>query len=333
MPFKLLKQATVPNPVGTILKVENVREGATKSKWGWQGGRNYTTKLKVQTSSQYVGAIQVIQSVAPRYGAFYRWPLVEFGGDPLPLLPVEQDTGSFLQSIECDPDGDDGVQWIVTLEYTPFDVEHEVGEQDPDGNAIDPTTKRPDVSWGFASSDKSMPMDESDPPQPYINTANDPLEDPPQGEEGRPILTISRAEWTYDVDWTKQFVNHVNEDDFLGFEANTVKCRDIPAKLVYDADWGNYWEVTYEFEIRNDEDGNGWDELVVNEGYRKLDASGNKVVIMISEAPASSPQLLTKDGKDTIDDGGVPYLLRFKRFKRAKFANLKIPDDILTTPV
>src|SRR4051794_8610102 len=115
----LLTTAEVINPAGSIVKIENCPPGKLRGTWAHQGGRTYTTALKVQTNSKYVGPIQIIQSVAPSWGAYYRWPLTELGGNSLPALPVERDTGSFLQSIACDPEGDDGKQWILTLEYGP----------------------------------------------------------------------------------------------------------------------------------------------------------------------------------------------------------------------
>jgi hypothetical protein len=327
--FRVVRRATVPNPSGSIVSIENDGPGILKGTWDAMGGRSYTSKLKVITSSAYVGTIQVILSLGFKYGAYYRWPLPEYNGTfILPLLPVEQDTGSFLQSIAAEQSSEDGREWTITLEYTPRDVETELGQQDEDG-VIDPTTKKPDVSWESAKYERSKPEDESDPKKPYINTVGDPIEDVPPTEEGRPILTIVRNEWTYDETWIQKYGDHVNSTPFLGYAPNVVKCKDINAKMIRDPDWDFYWEVTYQFEFRDDEEGNGWDTRLLNEGYRRLDFSGNKQVIMISGAPASSPQLLSQGG-DVLAAGTAPYFLTFKQFKSVDFTALNIPDDLLT---
>ncbi len=328
MAFILQRQATVPNPYGSVIRVQNTVPGSLKGEWKANSGRTYTTVLKVQTNSKYVGSIQVIQSVAPVWGAYYRWPLTELGGDGLPVVvPVEQDTGSFLQSIGCVQDGDDGKQWIMTLEYGPFDVNHELGESDENGTH-DPEKKPVEVSWTSAKYERSKPVDQDG--NPFLNTVGDPFDDPPAIEESRPVLTIVRNEQVFNQSWIGQYVDRVNSDIFLGFAPNTVKCKDISGKREYEADWGYYWAVTYEFEFRDDPDGKGWTEQILNAGYRQKEGgTGEPKTVMIDGAPASQEVALQRDGSYV--PGGAPYYLEFKLFKTANFTDFGFDPDLLTS--
>ncbi len=321
MPVTMIRQARVLTPVGTVTRVENHGPDKLKGGWSIQGGRTYTNQLKIETSSRYVGPIQIIQSLALKFGDHYAWPLSEYNGRiALPAIAIEEDTGSFIQNIQLEPDGDDGRQWIMTLEYGPYDYQHEKG--DDQGGTADPLTQKPEVSWGTAKFEESRPEDSDG--QPYLNTVGDPLEDPPAHEESRPVLTITRNEPQYNEVWVNQFVDHVNSDPFLGWAMDTVKCKDIVGKRVWDKDWGYHWEVSYEFEFRPE----GWTSKLLNAGYRELDGSGDPQMVLVSGAPVSSPVALTEAGH--YDPDASPFFLEFREFEHADFDFLNIPEDILT---
>ncbi len=285
--------------------------------------RTYTNRLKVTTASRFVGPLQIIGATGLRLGVSYAFPL--FSGPA-----TENDTGSFLQSIKCDLDSEDGRQWKVTLTYEPYDVVHQLGNSDIGQGIINPTDRVPEVYMDKAKYQRSKPEDESSPPLPYVNTVGDPLIDTPETEETRPVFKIVRNESTYNDDYASQYKDAVNSDEFLGYPPNTVKCRDITAERDYDPDWGYYYHVTYEFEVRDDDDGNGFTRKILNAGYRQLvngsgeptnvvDATGNQV---------TDPVPLQKNGAYT--PGADPYFLSFAQFPSIEFAGLNIPDDILT---
>ena len=137
----------------------------------------------------------ILSALPCRLGDVYRFPLAAGSSS-------ENDTGSFLQSIELDQDSEDGLQWIATLSYDHFDIAHEQGNSLVAYGVFDPLELVPVIEWSENKYERHKTQDETPTsaagvtpvtaPQPYINTAGDPLEDPPKTEETRPLLKYSR---------------------------------------------------------------------------------------------------------------------------------------------
>jgi hypothetical protein len=164
-------------------------------------------------------------------------------------------------------------------------------------------------------------------PKPFLNTIGDPLLDPPETEETRPVLTLTRNETNYNEAYAGSFKDTVNADVFLGYPRNTVKCKSIKGERIYTADWGYYWRVVYQFEFRDDDDDNGYTELVINAGYRQLSGgTGLPVQITIAGKDITDAVGLQKDGQYT--PGADPYFIDFKLFPEVDFDQLNIPQDI-----
>lgn len=297
--------------------------------------RIYTNRLKVYTSSRTVGPIAVLYSLPCRIGDPYIFPLITTG-------PTETDPGSFLRSVRAapSPDAQDNRQWTVTLEYEPFDVVSLLGNSDIGYGIINPLDAALVVYWSepakyqiYKPEDESGGIDpetgEQTPGAPYLNTIGQPLLNPPATEESRPILFVVRNESQYDDEWASTFKDTVNSDEFLGYPPNTVKCRDIKGERQYDADWGWWFRVTYQFEFRDDDDGNGFTTLIANMGYQqKVNGSGNPVnVVDANGATITDAVPLQKDG--SYQPGEEPYFIPFQAFPMSEFAQLNIPDDIL----
>jgi hypothetical protein len=343
---------SVPNPVGTVTQIVNAKQtGAQGMHWsfqqtgGWyQANRQYTNTLRVFTSSPFVGPIQVQQAVLGIgcvQGAYYRFPLPELNPPTAeltpPTSPTEIDTGSFAQTIEIKQDADDARQWIVTIQYSSFDVAHEFGSSNTQNGSINPLEMAPEVHWSSAKFDSVYPTDLTG--QPFRNTVGDPLENPPPREESRQVLNFTRNEAIYIESWAQQYRDSCNSDTFLGFSPYQVKCKDIQGKRIYTADYGYFWQVTYEFEFRIvnivNQDGSvttyGFEDLVLNTGLRKLGDDGKPAQITIGGSLITSPILLDQDGKPITDPTVSPVYLVFRNYSTNPFAFLNIPDDILTT--
>ena len=350
----------VGNPVGSVTKIVNAKQaGANGMRWSfdqtggfYQANRRYTNTLRVFTNSQYVGAIQVQQAVLGTgavQGATYRFPLPELNGDgTVPTTPCETDSGSFCQTIEIAQDQEDARQWLVTLQYSSLDIAHEMGTSELQNGAVNPVESAPKVHWSSAKYPVSYPLDVNG--LPFINTVGDPLEDPPQTEETRPVLHFTRVETQYNDSWAQQFRDTVNADTFLGWNPGQVKCRDIQGERQYSTDYGYYWEVSYEFEFRigsttvidqTDQFGSplgtstnttGWKERVLNAGLRQLvNGTGDPSQIMIDGALVTSPVPLQENGSYEPLTGSVdPYYLEFTLYPSAPFSQLNIPTNVLT---
>lgn len=314
----------------SIVAAEDTLErGSRSASWAVDDtrcNRTYTNKVKVVTANRYVGPLQVLGAVGVKLGQTYRFPLIASAA-------TEIDTGSFVQSIRAESDSDDNLQWIVSIEYGPFDVVHQLGTSDISQGIICPTDRVPEVWWESAKYERYKTEDESIDPNtgqgtPFLNAVGDPLLDPPPTEETRPVINIARNEASYVEAWAAQFKDTVNDGEFLGYPPNTVKCKDIKPERFYDPDWGYYFRVVYQFEIRDDDDGNGFTHLSLNAGYRQLKGGKRINVVDDNGQQVTDAVPLQQDG--SYKSGGDPYYLEFQIFPSADFSQLNIPDNILT---
>jgi hypothetical protein len=155
------------------------------------------------------------------------------------------------------------------------------------------------------------------------------LLDPPSTEETRPTLTFIRNESTFNDDYASQFKDTVNSDVFLGYPPNTAKCGDIKGERAYDADWGDYFKVRYEFEFRDDDDGYGYTHLVRNAGYRQLVGGSGSPVNVVDANGSTVTDAVPLRENGSYDPSAEPYYLQFALFPAVEFSALNIPDDVL----
>lgn len=318
-------------------------EPATEGEWGVDEvrcNRSYSIQLKLFTNSQYAGVVQAVQAVqaaGAQIGSTYQFPQFTPG-----VPATEKDTGSFLQSIRArrstEHDQAGNVIWTANLTYAPFDVAHQLGTSMIQYGLIDPLERYPEVIANDAKYERYKPYDETpaDPedssaggPLPFVNTVGDPLLDPPKTEETRPTIRFIRNESTYNDDYASQFKDSVNSDEFLGYPPNTAKCSSIGNERIYDPDWGNYFRVTYDFEMRDDDDGKGYTLEVLNAGYRQLvNGAGSPVNVVDGDGNTVTDAVpLQENGAYT--PAAEPFYLQFMEFPQVAFEGLNIPDDIL----
>ncbi len=352
----------VPRPVGAVTSVLNPKtSGASELNWSFeqQGGwlllnRKYTNTLQIITSSPYVGPIQIQQfliGLGCFHGASYRFPIIEYGGgaDASTASPTETDSGSFAQSIALTRDSDDARQWTAKISYSSYDINHELGNSQVSMGSANPLEMKPKAHWGTAKYEKVLWLDVNG--DPILNTAGDPLEGGLKVEESRQTLTFTRNESQYNPQYAQTYKDTVNSDNFLGWSPNQVKCKDIQGTQQYTADYGYFWEVSYEFEFRIGTttvdvettagqfgqpvntvvNTSGWNFESISQGFRqKVSGMGDPVPIVINGQQITSPVYLQADGSYDPSPSADPYLLYFQGYPSQAFANLNIPQDILT---
>ncbi len=342
MPLQFLGGPEVVAPIGVVTEIINAKEpGANSMVWSLEAQlgtyiqqRRYVNTLRIFTSSPLVGPIQIQQALLGNgivQGGFYRFPLPEYRTDGVTPIttPTEIDTGSFVQSIDLKQDSEDARQWVATIQYSGFPINHELGSSEIQNGSVNPEQMYPEVHWSSAKYEATYPTDLNG--NPYRNTVGDPFDSPPPTEETRQVLTFVRNEAVYVESWASQYRDSVNSDNFLGFLPNTVKCKDIQGQRQYTADYGNYWKVSYEFEFRigyTKQDGTttGWTALVLNAGLRQ-NVNGVPAQITINNSLITSPVALTQDG--LYDPAADPVYLEFTLYPALPFSFLNIPDNVL----
>jgi hypothetical protein len=361
MPLPLLNNPSIIASVGTVFSITNYQDaGGQGATWGvdqveqvWQGARTYRNKLRVITTHAYVGPAAILSSlvgIGVVLGNYYVYPLAELNGSGAATFATEQDTGSFIQiiDVEQDPNADDARQWIVTVSYGPFDIQHELGTSNATFGSFTPLDFPLIIRWGTNKYHRYYPQDSQG--NPYRNTAGDPFDNPPPREESTQLLTIIDWAPNYSEPFAQTFRDTTNSDTFLGFNPQTVLCKDIDGERIYTADYGYVWRIVFQFEIRqitivtsSGSIGYGWQEPILNSGFRAFGGAGGGggalAPILIGGQPISSPVVLNQNGTYTVpvNQGAVTpttgdqtaYIL-FQPYPTSTFADLGIPPDILT---
>ncbi len=372
MGLVLINFPSVPNAVGAVTQILNAKmPGSNGMHWSYreQGGvvsssREYTNTMRVFTNSPFVGPIQIQQAligIGAVQGSSYFFPLPELNPPALgsrdftfpTTLPVEQDTGSFLHSLEIKQDSEDARQWLCTFSYGPMDIGHEIGTSNASIGSSNPVETAPEVHWTPAIYEEYYPHDING--KPFVNTVGDPIEDPPKRECSRQTLSFTRNEDKYNETYAATFRETLNLDNFLGFAPNQAKCKSIDGERIYTADYGYYWKVSYQFEFRivkfvvpgtyDPETGEetdtttityGWEDIVLNAGFRQLDANGKPQDILVKGLRISAPAALNADGSPTYIGVDVqaqlplPFYLIFQQYPQMDFSQLNIPANVLT---
>jgi hypothetical protein len=370
MPLLQRTVIAAPNPVGQITQILNAKmAGSQGMTWSYEnnggvirGNRSYTNTLRVFTSSPFVGPIQIQQAlvgIGAVQGSYYTFPLPEYnqptpgaGDYTFPSQITEFDTGSFLHTMDIRQETEDAKQWLCTFSYGPFDLNHEVG--DPAAGLVNPLQAAPKVKWTPVVKEVGYPSDING--VPFVSNTGEPLENAPKREQSDQTLTFTRNEATYNESWAQTYRHSLNLNDFLGFAPKQVKCKSITGERVYDSDFGYFWVVEYEFEMRrieikqpvtfdpitglpDDSSGAtsvyGWEELILNQGFRERGTDGKTHQILIDGMPVTSPVPIDADGRayplenDPGNPNPPPYFLIFDFYPSLDFAFLNIPDNLL----
>jgi len=314
-----------------IKSITDVRGNRSVS-WSGQGGRTYSQQVRVITDDPTMGMRAVAKALSFRVGDSYIHPLT--------TTPTEWDYGSYLQGFDLKEEGDDGKQWLCTLNYGQFNWAEQGGattEAASDGQTS-PFSVPPKVSFGSARYERECHLDNKG--KAIVNTVGDPYDPPLKRDDSRGTLTIVRNEPTFNSQYVQTFKDTCNQDVFLAIYApNTVKCADVVAEREYHADYGYYWVVTYQFEIREfvtDASNNviyaGWTEMIPNSGLHELktpfDPTQGKKPIILGGAPATKPVLINQNG--VYAPGADPYYLKFQLYPLQDFSKFNFADDLLT---
>lgn len=114
-----------------------------------------------------------------------------------------------------------------------------------------------------------------------INTAGDRFNEPVDSERRFPLMRVRRKERNFDPAVAAWYWDKVNLSEWtvrgLSIPARYAKCVNISGSQQWHPVFGIYYDVDYEFAIRNQSwtdskgvAGQGWDLNVQNTGYRQL---------------------------------------------------------------
>lgn len=280
--------------MAVVSVTELPQRSTTRSANGGYPTRSYKRVLSVTTDTPNMGPGAVLDALGYRNGQPYQFA-------------NESDTSTYLQEISCDDDAEDGMSWLVSLSYGPYDPE---------------TSEQPELSGNFRS--QTVPLERDVDGAPIVNSAGDPFIDPPiEGEDSRLIINIVRKQDSCPWALIYQYKNAVNSDPFLGADPGTWKVVNIAPVRLWDQDKGFYFKITYEFEYNPD----GWRAKPLNAGYRCKGTDGKIVRAMDKGTPVPHPVLLSGSGA-RLSESDPPVYLDFKVKPELPFEVFAFGDDI-----
>lgn len=274
------------------------REGSHDSAWK----RTYRRSFVVVTDDEDDGAKTVREGLPVAIGNSFA-----AGNDV--------DEGSFCVLIRTQCVSADGLQWVATCEYGPYDANEK---------PANPLERPIELSWDGAQFERIADIDADG--KPIVNSAGDLFDPPVTIDDSRPILSITRNERYFDPDLADMFRDAVNLDEWFGFPPETVKVAKLVARLTKDQDIGYFYVVSYEFAINRD----GWVRKILDQGFRELNGDGTatKAIVDKKGQPLSAASLLNGEGKK-LAVGSEPVSLEFKTYKRVSFALLNLTREMI----
>lgn len=282
----------LPERQGSI-GMETVNQG-----WWWK--RTYKRVFAVLTSSKYDDVWAVRQAIDPNTGV----KIPPLGFVYTNGAPIESerwtDLGSWVQNVDCEEQErctqTGGSWWEVTVNYGPYD---------PGQFPQNPFQRPLEIAWSDSVFQTVVLYDNQG--RAILNSAGDAFDPPVEADDNRPMLTVSRAEATYDPILTYNYRDAVNADPFWGFPPLVWKMKSRRGTRTYNPDAGTtsgyYWEVNYEFELNP----LGWTRWILDQGLKVAGAGGGAQAINAKDGGGenvTSPILL--NGRGAILPAGAP---------------------------
>lgn len=269
---------------------------AREGTWGEDWKRTYTRRWFLRVNDKNDSAYTVIQGMPVRPGTVY-----SVNGDT--------DPGAFVRRMSAVCRDDNGLEWVGTAEYGPYD---------PNQFAQKPTERRLKVNWLSDQVESILDVDKDG--AAILNSAGDSYEPALTEERSRPMLQIVRCQRTFNARIAQEFSDAVNSVLWMGADPFTVRCKPITGSLMWDADDGDYWEATYQFMYN----AKGWLRKILDAGKREIkvvSGTSHLTPILKGGVPVSDPVPLDGKGK-ALAVGGTPVVREYHGLPERDFGVL-----------
>lgn len=183
-----------------------------------------------------------------------------------------------IQSVSIDDDAIDGLQWLVTIEYS-------VPE---DGEVVtNPVARPPDIQWLQPVQSEPIELDFSDTPRPIVASNGLPFDQFPQRDAG--YIACSYTKNLSESDFRNVLLPLMGYGLIVNSDEFTIDGVDIPALYarleIRSADRAiengvTFYRVVFYLQFREGLRGSvsdGWRERYLNRGYYEIIDSGGKL--------------------------------------------------------
>lgn len=198
------------------------------------------------------------------------------------------DTAAYVTSVGAERDENVSNKWTVTAQYQtrdvqlPADVLANPGVGNPLATlGINESAIQTQESWSAGFYPQVMEQDAAN--TPLLNTVGRPPDPPIETDSHYQVIRLEKNALTFDTGLFADYINTVNSDQFLGFQAGTVKCANITASNRYIGKY-QYVNAQFEFHVRDItitdqawdpptqafQVAKGWDMVLLNQGFYKI---------------------------------------------------------------
>jgi hypothetical protein len=233
------------------------------------------------------------------------------------------DLGSRVIDIQPSQSEDNPRFWQVAVEYS---------------GAENPPEVAPDVKWGSNKEQRTFERDIFG--DAILNSAGQFFDPPPEGDDSRPTLVITRNETLYNPALATIYQDAVNSDTWTivapamtPFVAlpGEAKCMSIEAQYHEEKNYA-WWSVTYSFEFRRVDTSvglTGWIKQILDQGrYQRSTDDTNKLTPCLDDKgqPVDDPVPLDGSGAQLSDPSptNAVWLTR-QVYKQLPFTALALP--------
>jgi hypothetical protein len=266
--------------------------------------RTFRREFRVVTSDPLVGSIAVrTASGIPTIGQNYNVT----GGF------AESDVGSFVQQISGQEESEDGLSWIVTVEYGPYDASQ---------FGINPVNWPVKLTFNGNKFQRIVWVDVNG--NPVLNSAKERFQEPLTADDTRTTIVATRNELIsgFDLTLAETYRDSTNNAVWNGFPAKYVKCGTISTgEPQYDSNAQVYfYTVTYPFEINRDT----WDTKVLDQGFSYIDGTGKRLAVRDKNGQRpSDPSLLDGSG-NVLPVTGTAVYRTFEIYPERNFSTFNL---------
>lgn len=281
---------------------------------------------------------------------------------------LTSDRGATLRDISAERDDNDPKIWIVTCSYSnerrPLrasehlaDVGGGAGGGGSGGSSRgseteqNPLLRVPDVQFGAQKYQEPYERDYYGKP---VLLASGERPDPmPMRDKTRQTITVTRNEPGFNARVAREYFDTLNDRELRvagnRFPTATLKVDSITGTLKFENNY-LFYTITYSLSVLQpetvdrvldaqsptllfSESVSGWDQLILNAGYRQVNAAGQLIDILIegTGAAPSKPWLLDENGRAYSAQAAAntdnAIYLEFRPYRRRDLRALALPPE------
>lgn len=288
-----------------VTKVELVRGRRSAGKDSmWR--RTYSKTWRVRTDNAADDGPKILGAVDPSSGL-----AVPSIGSTFYSTSTNKDLGAFVQSLDAQEENEDGLSWLVTAQYGPYDASM---------FGADPVAWPIKVVFTGQMREQIIYYDQAG--DAIVNSAGEGYDDPITIDDPRYTMTITRNELcsTFDLSLASDFGGTTNLNAWNGFGAKKCKMGIITTgdPTLDSNNQVYFYVVTYPVEINRD----GWARKLLDRGFNAL-SGGVLSPILIKGQKPDDPPLLDGTG-GVLAPGGTPVFREHEVVPSTDWAGLNL---------